>query len=152
MIKWIKKQLGIDELQAQVNTLEEERQRLEQERDSLVIKVTKATETSEKLNEELGLYRTREEERTAAEKARYASTEPWVEIRSADFHDVRGFRIELDWNEAFVQHLKDGGLKGANEEEIVQKWLAFLYHDLVEKLETKAIDKKDEEKTISDYV
>ncbi|TFH08231.1 MAG: hypothetical protein E4H14_06810 [Candidatus Thorarchaeota archaeon] len=143
----MKKQLGIDELQVQVDTLQERKKELEEERDSLVVCVTKATETTEKLNEELGIYRKREE----ADKAKYESTEPWVEIRSADFHAVRGFRIELDWNEAFVQHLKDGGMKGANDEELVQKWIAFLYHDLVEKLESKSVDIKDAEKTISDY-
>jgi len=99
-------------------------------------------------HKELAVYRKQEE----ADKAKYESKEPWVEIRSEDFNDVRGFRIELDWNDAFIEQLKSSGIKGANDEEVVQKWLAILYQNLVEKLEVKSIDRKDVEKTISDYV
>jgi hypothetical protein len=34
----------------------------------------------------------------------------------------------------------------------VQKWLALLYQNLIEKLEAKVIDRKDTDKTVSDYV
>lgn len=134
MIEWLKKKLGVVDLQQRVETLQDERKKLVEERNDL--------------NEQLGVYRKREE----ADKAKYESKEPWVEIRSADFNEARGVRIELDWNDAFIEHLKESGIKGANEEEIVQKWLAFLYQNLIERLEAKAIDRKDEEKTISDYV
>jgi hypothetical protein len=127
MLNWLKKALGINGLEQQLSTLQTERDNLQQE---------------------LAVFRKKEE----ANKAKYDSKDPWVEIRSADFSDVRGFRIELDWNEAFVQHLKESGIKGSNEEETVQKWLALLYQNLIEKLESKAIDRKDVEKTVGDYV
>ena len=72
-----------------------------------------------------------------------SSTEPWVEIRSADFDPVKGFKIELDWNDAFIQHLKDSGLQGRDDEVIVQKWLGFLYGNVVDRLESTIVDKSD---------
>ena len=100
------------------------------------------------VNNQLEAYRKKEE----TDKAKYESKEPWVDIRSADFNEARGVRIELDWNDAFIAHLKNSGLQGTSDDEIVQKWLAFLYQHLVEKLEVKIIDQKDEKKGISDYV
>lgn len=91
------------------------------------------------------------EEKEAAEKAKKEGPEPWVEIRSAEYSEIHGFKIELDWNEAFVQYLKESGLKGRNEEEVVQKWLGFLYGDLIEKLERTVIDKVDQKRT-NDFI
>jgi hypothetical protein len=134
MIKWIKKLLGVEALEQQVTQLNTAKQQADQQ--------------LAEANRELAVFR----EKKAEDEARRNSKDPWVEIKSADFSDVRGFRIELDWNEAFVQHLKESGIKGTSEEEIVQKWLAFLYQDLVEKLEAKVVDKKDEKGTVSDFV
>lgn len=133
MIQWLKQALGIATLETELTTLRDTHKLL--------------TRDNVELEKQLAVVREKEEK----DKAKYDSKDPWVEIRSADFSDVRGFRIELDWNEAFTQHLKESGIKGSNEEEIVQKWLALLYQNLIEKLESKAIDKKDE-KTVGDYV
>lgn len=94
---------------------------------------------AEEAEKELAVFRTME----AEDEARRSGKEPWVEIRSADTNDARGLRIELDWNTAFVEYLKENGIKGKIEEEVVQKWLAMLYQDLIEKLESKIIDEKD---------
>lgn len=99
-------------------------------------------------NKELGVFRKQE----AEDQAKRDSKEPWVEIRSADYNEVKGFRIELDWNEAFIQHLKEGGIQGKTEEGVVQKWLAFLYQDLVEKLEQQIIDASDKTGFKDDFV
>ena len=96
--------------------------------------------------DEVGLFRMKE----AADELRRNGKEPWVEIKSADYSEVKGIHIELDWNEAFIQYLKDNGIKGKDEESIVQKWLAFLYQDLIEKLEQKVIDKSDKPR-VSDF-
>lgn len=133
MLTWLKKALGVTTLETELTSLRTMREEL--------------SKKNLELEGQLAVVRKQEE----ADKAKYDSKDPWVEIRSADFSDVRGFRIELDWNEAFTQHLKESGIKGANEEEIVQKWLALLYQNLIEKLESKAIDRKDE-KTVGDYV
>jgi len=87
----------------------------------------------------VGLYRAKD----AADKAKRDGTEPWIEIKSADYSEIKGINIELDWNEAFIQYLKDNGMKGRDEEAIVQKWLAYLYQDLIERLEQKVVDNSD---------
>lgn len=47
------------------------------------------------------------------------------------YHDEdKGIRIELDWNKKFIKYLKKNGFDGFDEEEIVQKWLAFLLKDI----------------------
>lgn len=93
----------------------------------------------EKTKEVISVYRARDE----ADDAKRNGKDPWVEIRSADHDAVRGIHIELDWNAAFIQYLKDSGIKGRDEETIVQKWLAFLYEDLIGRLEQKVIDNSD---------
>lgn len=102
-----------------------------------------AKEAAEKELEEtkqvVNMYRARDE----ADEAKRNGTEPWIEIKSADFDPVRGIHIELDWNVAFVQYLKDSGFKGRDDETVVQKWLAFLYEDLITRLEQKVIDNSD---------
>lgn len=101
-------------------------------------KASLETELAE-TKEQVGIYRAQEE----ADRAKREGTEPWVEIKSADYSEVKGIQIELDWNEAFIQYLKDNGIKGKDEELTVQKWLAFLYQDLIDRLEQKAIDRSD---------
>jgi hypothetical protein len=85
------------------------------------------------------IFRRQEEE----DEAKRNGTEPWVEIKSDSLDPIKGIHIELDWNEAFIQYLKDNGLKGRDDETIVQKWLAFLYEDLISRLEQQAIDNSD---------
>lgn len=102
----------------------------------------KLREAEDKLNDveqEVGIFRTQ----AAEDDARRNGTEPWIEIKSADHDAVRGIHIELDWNVAFVQYLKDSGFKGRDDETIVQKWLAFLYEDLISRLEQKVVDNSD---------
>lgn len=99
-------------------------------------------EAEEKLKEaeqEVGMFRSQ----AAEDDAKRNGIEPWIEIKSADFDPVKGIHIELDWNVAFVQYLKDSGFKARDDETVVQKWLAFLYEDLISRLEQKVIDNSD---------
>lgn len=99
-------------------------------------------EAEEKLKaaeDTVSVYRKQEE----ADEARRNGTEPWVEIKSDRLDPVKGIHIELDWNDAFVQYLKDNGIKGRDDETVVQKYLAFLYEDLINRLEQKVIDNSD---------
>lgn len=89
--------------------------------------------------EELEVLKARE----AEEEAKRNGTEPWVVVRSAHTDPVKGIQIELDWNDAFVQYLRDSGIQGRDDETVVQKWLAFLYEDLVEKLEDQVVNTTD---------
>jgi hypothetical protein len=62
------------------------------------------------------------------------SKNPWVEIVGEQIDPDKGIKIELDWNEAFVTHLKKNGYTGTTEEAIVQKWIAHLYQHLLERM------------------
>jgi len=133
MFKWLKKLLRDEELEARIGNLETAKQEVE-------IQLKDA-------NAELAVFRQKKEE----DEAKRNSSEPWVEIRGADHDNVKGFRIELDWNDAFIAHLKESGIKGSDDDEVVQKWLALMYQHLVEQLETKVIDNKDKRGTVSDF-
>ena len=50
--------------------------------------------------------------------------EPYVEIKSSDYDPEKGIRLELDWNEPFIDALKQNGFTGIDEDQLVQKWLA----------------------------
>lgn len=86
-----------------------------------------------------------------AREARMLSTEPWVEITGETIDPVRGVQIALDWNPAFIQYLKENGITGRDEDEAVQRWLALLYKDMTDRLETRVISNTDIPRT-SDYV
>ena len=77
--------------------------------------------------------------------------EPWVNISSTTYDKVKGFRIELDWNDAFIEHLRDNGIHGRSDEEVVQKWLGFLYGDLIERLENTVVDQPNKIR-VNDFV
>ena len=139
--KWITKlYTGVDEDQLRL-------QRIEQRINELQEQNTKLKEEKEQVASELEEYKFEEQ----LVESKRNGTEPWVEITSANYDEVRGFRIELDWNEAFIQHLKESGIKGKSDEEVVQKWVGFLYGDLIEKLERTAIDKAGSKPT-NDFI
>lgn len=73
-----------------------------------------------------------------------ASAEPWVEIYSESFDPTKGIKLELDWNDAFIQYLRDNGITGIDEDTIVQKWLAVISLDLSQQLENTVIDRDGE--------
>lgn len=93
----------------------------------------------EEVNSEVAILR----EKRAEFDLKRNSTDPWVEVIGESVDPVKGIEIKLDWNEAFIQYLKDNGIKGKDEDAIVQKWLAFLYQDLVDKFEEKIINDSD---------
>jgi len=119
--------------------------------DILKTELEKLRKEKSALENEVEVFRKAE----AADAEKYDSPNPWVELRSADFDETRGTRIELDWNDAFIQQLKESGIKGSCDEEFVQKWLAFLYQEVIQRLEEKVVDIKDDDKQsgkkISDY-
>ena len=58
--------------------------------------------------------------------------EPWVDIKGAVEDPQHGIKMELDWNDAFVEFLRDNGIQGTDDEVVVQKWITLLYRDLIE--------------------
>jgi hypothetical protein len=59
--------------------------------------------------------------------------EPWVFIKGAVPDAEQGVKIELDWNDAFVKFLRDNGIEGASDESVVQKYLAMLHRQMLDK-------------------
>lgn len=138
----IERQAYLDEMKRYSEALSVEREQrtiLEQQRAELISETVKLETQLETVKEEVGVFR----QQAAEDEARRNGPEPWVEIKSESVDPVKGIQIELDWNGAFIQYLKEAGLKGRDEETIVQKWIAFLYQDLIEKLEKQVIDNSD---------
>lgn len=62
------------------------------------------------------------------------SPDPWVEVMG--WVDTgQGIRAELEWNDAFVEYLKQNGITGADEDQIVQQYVALLMRDVADDLD-----------------
>lgn len=132
---------ALTEAREEAAVIKQQQQVLEQQRAELINETVT-------LESELEVFRTK----AAEDAARRNSTEPWVEIKSERIDPIKGLQLELDWNEAFIQHLKESGLQGRDEDTIVQKWLALLTHKLVEGLEQQSINKTEERGTKNDFL
>lgn len=104
------------------------------------------TQELETVTEEIGVYRSK----VAEDDAKRNGVEPWVEIKSERIDPIKGIQIELDWNPAFVQYLKDNGITGRDEETAVQRWIAMLYQNLMDRLEKVSIDNSDKHR-VNDF-
>lgn len=62
------------------------------------------------------------------------SDEPWVDLKGYK-ETEHGVKISLDWNDAFVEHLRAEGLTGVDEDQIVHKWLAMLMQQVSQSTE-----------------
>ena len=58
--------------------------------------------------------------------------EPWVDINGIVEDPKHGIKVDLDWNDAFIEYLRENGIQGTDDEVVVQKWITLLYRDLVE--------------------
>lgn len=67
-----------------------------------------------------------------------ASSEPWVDIKGDLIDTKDGVRTELDWNDAFVKYLRDQGITGADDEQVVQHWVTLLLRDMADRMEDSA--------------
>lgn len=102
----------------------------------LRLQILKEMEDAEE-RERLRLEEERKVQDTAHQKflqEMYASKEPWVEMQSwAD--TPQGVKVELEWNDAFVQYLKAQGIEGTDDEQTVQKWVALLLMQINDSME-----------------
>lgn len=78
-------------------------------------------------------------------------TIPWVQISSDGFDEVKGVKIAMDWNDAFINYLEEINIKGPTAEAAVQRWLAMVNLHLIEQLENEAIE-NDPRGTVQDVV
>lgn len=49
--------------------------------------------------------------------------EPSIDIKSSGIDDNGEVRLELEWNDSFINHLKENGYEGHTEDDIVNQWL-----------------------------
>lgn len=70
-----------------------------------------------------------------------ASEDPWVEIEGW-VETSEGVRAELEWNDAFVAYLRDQGIPGTDEDQVVQRWVAMLLYDMASQMDEKAEEGK----------
>ena len=101
----------------------------------------------DEVSSELNVFRKKDE----ADKARYTSTDPWIEITGDEIDPIKGMVIECDWNPAFIQFLKENGITAKDENVAVQKYIAMLYEDIVNKMEQQIVDNSDKKPKISDF-
>ena len=76
-----------------------------------------------------------------AEQANYVkkmkeSPDPWVDIIGW-VHTDEGVKIELEWNDAFVDYLRANGVTGADEDQVVQKWVTLLLRDMADQMDDR---------------
>ena len=62
------------------------------------------------------------------------SPEPWVDLQGYT-ETKQGLKITLDWNNAFIDHLRDEGMTGVDEDQIVHRWLAMLMQNVATETE-----------------
>lgn len=103
------------------------------------------------LNENKQLTDAVNEYKAVEEANKRDDTKPWFEITSDGFDEVKGVKIAMDWNDAFVSYLEDLNIKGPTDEAAVQRWLAMVNLHLIEQLESDAIE-NDPRGTVKDVV
>jgi hypothetical protein len=60
------------------------------------------------------------------------SSEPWVSI-IGDVEDAKkGLKLDLDWNDAFITYLRQNGIMGIKDEEVVARWVTTLHAQLLD--------------------
>lgn len=81
----------------------------------------------------------REEEKKAHEEyveKMKESDQPWVEVIGIS-EDDKGVKVELEWNDAFVDYLRENGISGTDEEQVIQRWVTLLLRDMADQMEEK---------------
>lgn len=123
MKNWIKRVLGVEELERQLKENQEER---EHERllnqamlDTVKEQLSRKTETIQNLEQ-----RIKEYEKPSEKELATAAREPYVSIVRVDVDPSQpgNGSFELDWNEYFVAKLVRNGYSGKSDEQIVDQW------------------------------
>lgn len=75
-----------------------------------------------------------------ANKRKLEGEEPWLKVETSRYDKVKGLEVELDWNEALIQYLREAWEGPKDDRVMVQKYIAMLYEHLIERLEAQIID------------
>ncbi len=86
----------------------------------------------------------KEREEQKAKYAKYveemkASSSPWVDITGWSETD-EGVKVELEWNDAFIDYLAANGVTGTDEEQTVQRWVTLLMRDMADQIDGELRD------------
>ena len=66
------------------------------------------------------------------------SPTPWVKLVGILEDAERGIEVKLDWNDAFVNELKEKGYVGIDDNQMVQKWLVMLTMNVAQDMNDEA--------------
>jgi len=98
-----------------------------------------------RLTEESKKERQKQTDRYAAYVAEMKeSTEPWVDVTGWTDTD-QGVKVELDWNNAFLDYLAGSGIKGVDEDKVVQQWITLLLRDMADQMDDNLKDNEFEQ-------
>ena len=61
------------------------------------------------------------------------SDEPWVDFVGNVRDTTEGQRLQMNWNNAFIDFLREIGITGADDEQVVQKYITALLYDMSER-------------------
>jgi hypothetical protein len=70
---------------------------------------------------------------------------PWVTVTGIVHDPEYGIRVDMDWNEAYIDFLKKSGFVGATDDDIAQMYLAYLLRDIIEQDIASPEEKNDVE-------
>ena len=66
-----------------------------------------------------------------------ASDEPWCDMDSKVRDTEHGSRVVMEWNDAWIVYLKEAGLTGTDDEQIMQQYLTLMLRDHIDKYEER---------------
>ena len=72
-----------------------------------------------------------------------ASDEPWVDFVGNVRDTKEGQRLEMEWNDAFIVYLRENGISGTDDEQVVQKYISLLLRDMTDKFEERYSNDSD---------
>lgn len=61
--------------------------------------------------------------------------EPLVSVVGESIDPEKGLVLTLDWNDEFIQYLRENGYYGTSDETIIQQWLGNLYLDMQKRIQ-----------------
>lgn len=55
------------------------------------------------------------------------SAEPWVSVVGDIEEGSNGLKLDVDWNDAFIKYLRQNGMTGTRDEDVVAHWITTLH-------------------------
>jgi hypothetical protein len=71
---------------------------------------------------------------TDTKEAANATKRPWISVVKMNIVDptkISEIEMEFDWNEYFIQELRDSGYTGKEDEDLIEQWFHDLCHGII---------------------